>query len=368
MKCPHCNMEWADRPGVTDSLKNCPFCSGSLAKKEKKTETLEDALTLIFQQFGIDPFQNGKTLISLHSDLCPDRNRDRRLLTLLMLGEGNVFLLDALKKPKGEQGIAISRLASKLENDWMIKPEAVREVCSAFWLTAGGSQDALKGIQHEVPAKAAPAQVTPPASGKPAKPTTPKAPAASKASARKAPANAVCRMTDYKIRNGVLEKYTGSDPVIAVPQGVTSIGKRAFEGTSVRSVYLPEGIESIGENAFNMCRQLEFVSLPDSLHFIDWYAFFSCESLKTIEIPGKCTHTGMYAFAFCSALQQVTLCNGVTHIDSNTFWNCSALTKIFLPGTLQDVDANSFLSCNRIQVIASEGWKKAHSHLLRFIP
>ena len=34
---------------------------------------------------------------------------------------------------------------------------------------------------------------------------------------------------DFVIENGVLKKYKGKDPVVTVPDGVTSIGDEAFE-------------------------------------------------------------------------------------------------------------------------------------------
>ena len=96
MKCPHCSMEWTDRAGITDAMKRCPFCGGSLAPR-KDPENLAECLQQLHSQFGVEPFRLGQRLISLHSDLMPQHTRDRRMLTILVNCGGHTALLDALK-------------------------------------------------------------------------------------------------------------------------------------------------------------------------------------------------------------------------------------------------------------------------------
>ena len=53
---------------------------------------------------------------------------------------------------------------------------------------------------------------------------------------------------------------------ITVPEGVTSIGERAFAGCSgLEEIVLPEGLKEIGEGAFERCIRLKKLTLPDSL-------------------------------------------------------------------------------------------------------
>lgn len=379
MKCPHCNMEWMDRPGVTDAMKNCPFCGKSLTPAPKKPESLEDCLRQIFQQFGEDPFRGGKPLIGFHSDLFPERQRDRRLLTLLMLAEGNAFLLDALKKPEAEQSIAISRLAMKMENEWMIRMDAIQEICSAFWLATGGSQKALKPLQA-TPAKAAPSTAPtpppkapePPKKAAPPKSTPAPMPAPSGSAARKAPAGAVCRSGDYQIVGGVVKKYTGSDSVIALPQGVTAIGDNAFEDTKIAEIFLPEGVRTIGANAFNGCFSLKKVSLPDSLQRIGESAFQTCPALQEITIPGGVSEVSDYLFFGCDSLHSITLREGVRAIRRRSFWRLKSLKTLTVPDSLSKIASgtydNAFEGCSSFQLIASDKWKSAHPDLLKCIP
>lgn len=418
MKCPHCQSEWTARGEAASQIKNCPFCGKSL-QQSQKTDTLEGCLRQIYGQFGIDPFRSGKALVGLHSDLMPDRQRDRRLLAILLLCEGHTALLDILKKPRSEQSVAVTRLAKKMESDWMIKPEAIREVCSAFWLAVGGDRDVLKNLEEQQSAPAPAAKNTPAAKPEAKKPAAVNnavpgnsAPAKTYHPAAK-PANAVCIPSHFQQRNGVLTKYTGSATCIAVPQGIHTIGNEAFRATSVEEVWLPEGVKVIGEKAFYTCPRLKKIYLPQSLQQIGSNAFYDCKSLSAVEIPpqvsigdyafmgcgnlaqvtlyegvpkiesfafsfsyamerfyfpGSAANLKEYMFSNCKKLQYVELGNGVRRIFYNAFSDCSALKTLVIPDTVTAIDDNAFKGCGHIQVIASDHWKNAHPDLLKKIP
>ena len=56
---------------------------------------------------------------------------------------------------------------------------------------------------------------------------------------------------DYVISDGVLTKYTGEATDIAIPDGVTVIGKNAFVGTYVEHVWVPASVQVVEERAFS---------------------------------------------------------------------------------------------------------------------
>ena len=62
---------------------------------------------------------------------------------------------------------------------------------------------------------------------------------------------------DFDIQDGVLRKFRGSETSAVIPEGVTEIGEKAFEGcTSLESVYISEGIKIICVDAFAGCTSL----------------------------------------------------------------------------------------------------------------
>ena len=82
----------------------------------------------------------------------------------------------------------------------------------------------------------------------------------------------------FEIENGVLKKYTEEPGVteVVVPDGVTSIGYRAFyERSRLTVVTIPDSVTSIGDSAFLGCESLTSVVIPDSVTSISMTALFS---------------------------------------------------------------------------------------------
>lgn len=59
----------------------------------------------------------------------------------------------------------------------------------------------------------------------------------------------------FVIKNGVLEKYTGNESDVIIPDVVTKIGNSAFDNCyDLKSVIIPDSVTSIGDEAFENCR------------------------------------------------------------------------------------------------------------------
>ncbi len=195
--------------------------------------------------------------------------------------------------------------------------------------------------------------------------------------------------TDFIIDEGRLIRYHGTDTeVVTVPDGVTTIGARAFRRLrELRNVILPVGVTEICERAFEDCNGLEQVQFPDGLTHIGDMAFRNCGSLTEVHLPDSLMHLGDHAFwncdrlarldipphvtdsdtAFvgCNALAdehemvivnhilhdylgeaaEVTVPDGVVHLGDVAFWDNFALQHIHLPDSVRSVGSSTFWNC-----------------------
>lgn len=92
----------------------------------------------------------------------------------------------------------------------------------------------------------------------------------------------------FRITEGVLEKYTGEDFKVVVPEGVAVIGSRAFEWcTRVEEIELPESLQQISMFSFNKCSSLKRLVIPQGVRVMNYCALDWCDSLESLAILGK---------------------------------------------------------------------------------
>ena len=95
-------------------------------------------------------------------------------------------------------------------------------------------------------------------------------------------------MSNFVIKDGVLEKYEGTDAHVVIPDSVTSIGDSAFRGcSSLTSVTIPDSVTNIGDEAFRSCSSLTSVTIPESVTSIGEDAFSGCIELTSIGLPAQ---------------------------------------------------------------------------------
>ena len=71
---------------------------------------------------------------------------------------------------------------------------------------------------------------------------------------------------DFVISDGVLTKYTGEATDIAIPDGVTVIGEKAFRKTDVEHVWVPASVQVLGFHAFASSRLRTITFQDDDQH------------------------------------------------------------------------------------------------------
>ena len=175
-----------------------------------------------------------------------------------------------------------------------------------------------------------------------------------------------------KIENGTLISVGDEDIVdgrFRLPDGVQTIGERAFlDCTSLKQLTISEGV-TIGERAFLDCTSLKQLTISEGVT-IGEGAFWNCTGLTQLTIPEGVT-IGENAFWDCTGLTQLTIsegveigegafehCAGLTHltiskgvtIGKRAFWHCTGLTQLTIPEGVT-IDKIAFLRCTGLTEI-----------------
>lgn len=174
------------------------------------------------------------------------------------------------------------------------------------------------------------------------------------------------------------------DGIIRIPEGVTTIGEKAFEGNEiVTDVVISSTVTSIGDAAFADFKRLtaftvnggssyssdangvlynkdlsELIQypcgriatgfdIPDTVTKIDECSFSNCTYLQTVTVPKALTEIGKSAFYGCANLKDFIISEdcALTAIPKNAFENCSSLTNLVIPSTVTSIDATAFTNC-----------------------
>lgn len=163
---------------------------------------------------------------------------------------------------------------------------------------------------------------------------------------------------------------------IILPEGVTTIGERAFEKCSgLKSVTIPNTVKTIGGSAFKGCSSLISVTIPNSVDSIGSWAFQDCTNLSSVVWnANNCSLKGEYgifkssnitSFTFCSDIKEIPhgICEGmkklteveipygVTIINNSAFYGCSSLLSVTIPNSVDSIGIFAFDNCSSLKSI-----------------
>ncbi|MBE6625801.1 MAG: hypothetical protein E7628_01285 [Ruminococcaceae bacterium] len=160
-------------------------------------------------------------------------------------------------------------------------------------------------------------------------------------------------MWDYDYSNNKAPWYTYRNKMkkLTLSEGISSIGKYAFDGCSniKGALSMPDTVTRIGDYAFYSCGFTGELTLSDNLEYIGEYAFYFCYGFRgSLTIPEGTVTIGNNAFCACNGFSgDLIIPEGVKTIGTSAFWNCSKLTgNLVLPDSLEYIGEGAFQNCS----------------------
>ena len=138
---------------------------------------------------------------------------------------------------------------------------------------------------------------------------------------------------------------------VAIPEGVTEIGKYAFSGCiGLSRVTFPESLISVGDGAFYGCRSLKSAEFSEGLAKIGSFAFYGCVHLTGASFPETLRSIGNSAFQGCCMLENVSFGSGLEIIGDTAFMGCASISGVDLSG-INDLGAGAFTKCSALKKV-----------------
>lgn len=198
-----------------------------------------------------------------------------------------------------------------------------------------------------------------------------------------------------KVADGVFTNMANLQTVSFTGVGgtLTSIDNNAFKGTGITEIEIPEGVTSIGKYAFQNCASLTKISLPASLTSIGEDAIDGCAKLSSIDVaadnenfsfndgafyvetrvdetkvevtlamvlpsrpqgpfvvPERVTSIAGYAFADTN-VSEVRFMNADTKLENYAFANAAKLEKVTLPANLTEISEGAFMNSGLKEIV-----------------
>ncbi len=182
--------------------------------------------------------------------------------------------------------------------------------------------------------------------------------------------------------------------IINIPDGVVSIGDKAFENCSnLRAVNISNysNLTNIGNSAFYGCSHLTDISIPDGIEMVGMYAFDNCDQLQFnyyddarylgndenpflvlvglyledkqyCEIHSSARVIAPAAFRFCHELWEINIPDSIVTIGEEAFLYCYKVSNLYIGSSVENIGAGAFDGFSALRrIVVSSGNNKYHS-------
>ena len=129
-----------------------------------------------------------------------------------------------------------------------------------------------------------------------------------------------------------------TDTVYCIPEGVDTVGNKAFAGNqSIQKLTMKSSVTRIEGKAFWDMTSLKEIRFSDKITSIDWNeytsdgfvgALYGCENVEQIVLPRHLRSLGSVAFGTCGKLKELVLPASLKEFNTGAVDGCNNLEKI----------------------------------------
>ncbi len=192
-------------------------------------------------------------------------------------------------------------------------------------------------------------------------------------------------LTSITFEDGSLLREIGSDAFqatlsltsVVFPEGLVSLGERAFFNSGLREISLPASFSALGDGAFASCHSLShiFVDSENSVYTDADGVLYLKDGSALVAYPAGHSRTeytvldgvteiGPYAFHGSLNLQYVYFPEGLRHVREYAFMDTGSLERVILPDSVTVLDDYSFAGCGAKSYILSQNLQEIKAYAL----
>ncbi len=131
---------------------------------------------------------------------------------------------------------------------------------------------------------------------------------------------------------------------VVIEDGITEIGKEAFEFCEIEKIVFPQSLKIINDNAFMGGLLIKELVLPYGVEEIGDSAFRGCDFEGKLVLPDSIAEIGESAFSGIP-ITEVKLPQNLIEIKEDTFYGCTKLRKVDFPQGLKSIGGEAFYKC-----------------------